>query len=565
MRARLIHIAQSCLLAACAAWLLSACYAEQDAQPVSAAAPVQVGFTLVTSSEGAATRHGEDESGSGYENYIDIANENFRFLLFDNGNKYLETFEPTSVRPADNSEYPQTYYVQGELSKPYSNFKLVVLANWPTYPDNLEAGTTTIADVCETATSVYPYAAGFSPSAENLIPMYGVATITQTLQPNLSTDLGTIDLLRAMSKIEVKCSDENFRLTGVTLHRYSKSGTCAPTGVDGTTTEWYNNEAIHLPDYVQIETTALPFEPVGNSYIVYVPEYKNVDAATPAYISVELETADGETVSLTGEPNIYFQDYDEEGKPQEGTDYDLLRNHWYSYDITHVENGTLTVQYRVMFWDEVESQIGWDVDGHFLMTAAGGDEDDATEGDAEAIYCMVCRPRYNEDYKDHSRLEANASSGASFSFTLTAPEGAVWKAHLSNTEYFQFSTGTWGSGSSKRYVSTGIARKDEYRINITAKNNWTEGDDFDAEANPGFSDNAQIYTDFWITVSLDGETEYVLEINPDNAVSNSKTFYENRRRFAGTNTHIRIWQLRALEEYAYDDLVEEWNYNPWWK
>lgn len=221
--------------------LLSACRQEQDGLAVAdeSAASVQVSFTLTTASGNASTRVGTDEPGTGYENYIDITNNNFRFLLFDkDNNTFVYSFTPQSVTPAGASgEYAQTYEVEGEMPEEYAdfNYKVVVLANWPTYPSENDLTGKTIQDICLAYT--YNYTDSFVPSESQLIPFYGVATISTTLRPDISTNLGTIDLLRALCKVEVKCSDNGFTLTGATLHRYSTQGMCAPLDV-------YNNTEI---------------------------------------------------------------------------------------------------------------------------------------------------------------------------------------------------------------------------------------------------------------------------------------------------------------------------------
>ena len=271
------------------AFTLGACNIMDDSpctdEPASVGTSVQVGFTLTTGEVSSRAVPEGEEPGSGYENYIDIEGEDFRILLFDAANKYLTTFEPTIIRATDDSQYPQTYYVEGELPEAYSNFKLVVLANWgkDAYPTNLEEGVTTIDKVC---TSTYTYNAANNtsiiPSAENKIPMYGVKTCTETLRADLLTDLGTVDLLRAMAKIEVKCSEslEDITLTGVTLHHYNTSGMCAPKEIYGNTTDWGVDtgtdcsHGIHLPENVT-QGESLSFNKVGESYIIYVPEFDN--------------------------------------------------------------------------------------------------------------------------------------------------------------------------------------------------------------------------------------------------------------------------------------------------
>lgn len=322
--------------------------------------PVQVGFTLTTGEVSSRAITEGVAEGTGYENYIDIENGDFRILLFDAANKYLTTFNPTIIRAMDNSQYPQTYYVEGELPEAYNNFKLVVLANWGTYPEVSESST--IESVCTDAASVYNYTADFTPSAENKIPMYGVRTCTETLRADLLTDLGTVDLLRAMAKIEVKCNAEGFKLSEVKLHRYNTQGYCAPTGVvDDTQNDWgyTDNEVckhkVHIPAN-SVSTSALNFEETEDGgFIAYVPEFDNTNVSERTYIEVSLVHADDETPVSLDETNIYFCLYDEEtGTPTENTDFDIVRNHWYTYTIKNVDDGKLILGFEILVkpWDE---------------------------------------------------------------------------------------------------------------------------------------------------------------------------------------------------------------------
>ena len=571
-----------------AALLLGACHSIMDDevcadQPSDTTTPVQIGFTLTTGDVSSRAITEGEEAGTGYENYIDIEDGDFRILLFDATNDtYLTTFEPTSIRPTDNTEYPQTYYVEGELSETYdNNFKLVVLANWGNYPEL--SATSTIESVCSDAASIFTYTAPFTPSATQRIPMYGVKLCTATLRPDLLTDLGQVDLLRAMAKIEVKCSAEGFELSGVKLHRYNTKGYCAPTGVyDDTKTDWNYDEdevcqhEVHIP-VNSVSTSQLDFEPTADGFIAYVPEFDNTtNTAERTYIEVSLIHTDDKSPVNLEETNIYFCLYDEEnGMPTQNTDFDIVRNHWYKYDITNVDDGKLIFQYRVRLWNVVESVIGWNPT-RFLLAAWNNEEadkkkaeTDATVGDNEAIYCFVCNPGYEDGVKDHTTLK-DGTSGAAFSFTLKVPKGATWKGYLTNNIDFYFSYSKYWD-ESKKAVSTGIARTDEYQIKIQARHAWTEYKDgsvpsFDA---PNTEDGKRfealqgkggIYTDFYIIVSPDGNksNDYKLKINPtDSGLDEDKTYFKNRRRFAGPDDyHVRIWQLKALNGKGYDELFE---------
>lgn len=573
-----------------AALLLGACNSIMDDEvcadrPSDTTTPVQIGFTLTTGDVSSRAITEGEEAGTGYENYIDIEGGDFRILLFDaTDDTYLTTFEPTSIRPTDNTEYPQTYYVEGELSETYdNNFKLVVLANWGNYPELSVAST--IESVCNDAASIFTYTAPFTPSATQRIPMYGVKLCTETLRPDLLTDLGQVDLLRAMAKIEVTCSAEGFKLSKVKLHRYNTSGYCAPTGVDeDTATDWkYEENAVcnhvtHIPEN-SVSTSELNFViPTENGFIAYVPEFDNkTNTEERSYIEVSLIHTDDKSPVNLEETNIYFCLYDEEnGTPTVNSDFDIVRNHWYKYDITNVDDGELIFQYRVRLWNVKESVIGWNPTG-FLLAAWNNEEGnkekaetDATIGDTEAVYCYVCNPGYNEEDKQYHTLK-DGTSGAAFSFTLQVPAGATWKGYLMNDEDFYFSYSQYWDGT-KHAVSTGIARKDEYQIKIQARHAWTEYEDgsvpsFDApntEDGNRFDDlqgKGGIYTDFYIIVSPDGNesNDYKLKINPNNAVKEDKTYYKNRRRFAGPDEyHVRIWQLKAKDGIAnYGELFND--------
>lgn len=565
------------------AFTLGSCNIMDDSpctdEPASVGTSVQVGFTLTTGEVSSRAVPEGEEPGSGYENYIDIEGEDFRILLFDAANKYLTTFEPTIIRATDDSQYPQTYYVEGELPEAYSNFKLVVLANWgkDAYPTNLEEGVTTIDKVC---TSTYTYNAANNtsiiPSAENKIPMYGVKTCTETLRADLLTDLGTVDLLRAMAKIEVKCSEslEDITLTGVTLHHYNTSGMCAPKEIYGNTTDWGVDtgtdcsHGIHLPENVT-QGESLSFNKVGESYIIYVPEFDNkTTGVTKSYISVSMEHADGSPVNLEN-TDIYFGEYNNEGTLIENTDFDIVRNHWYTYTINKVDDGKLIFQYRVKKWNVEASQIGWNATATLAAWNSKSPKEpnltDATVGDEEAVLCYVINPRYNSA---HDGLEAKKSSYAGFYFQLKEPKGAVWKAHLSDPN-FRFGTGKYDfEGTDDKFcASTGIAREEPYQIQIMAPNSWTEGSGFNGELTSwGREHNGQeIKTKFWITISLDGVNEYPLIINP--VIEDLKTHYNTGRRFAGDNDYeIVLWQLKALETpNDFIELLEHYNYNEWWK
>ena len=332
----------------------------------------------------------------------------------------------------------------------------------------------------------------------------------------------------------------------------------------------------------------------------------------------------------------------------------IARNEWNKIYARVKSDGQLTLQYKVLPWNKVESAIGYapepisttdspfgnptefnnfladshhyillpleayddDEDNYYVTTQALFNHlyENPNEGDNEARLCILTRPTYDTS-KQYVDLKTG-SAGARYFFMLTGPEGATWEAHLTNKEDFMFSdsestdfaknTDDFGNGK-VRMVTHGIARKKPYIIQIIAKNLYTgyepgmSGEttgDFDVD---GFehehisSDKWESYfgddyltdwgadkwynkkvveTEFWITVKLADGVEYDLTINPsyseNKKIGNQKFPFLKKRRYAGSNTRIKIRQVRAqygienLEDLAKHDSDNWWQINKDW-
>lgn len=214
-----------------------------------------------------------------------------------------------------------------------------------------------------------------------------------------------------------------------------------------------------------------------------------------------------------------------------------------------LQGGALCLDWQVMPWNKVTSEISWS-NVNCQMFAWHESSPSATTGDEEGKFCLVNYPRYETD--KHNSLVAK-SSGAAYYIKVDGPTGLVWKAHLTNTDDFTFSYSS-SIAEETNCVSTGIARKDPYQIKVEAVNPWTEGTLFD-QLTPWATGKGSnpVYTDLYVTVSLDGIHEYEVEINPNDAGG----MYKNGRKFAGTNTRIRIFQLQAFKNKGYDVLQKE--------
>lgn len=212
-----------------------------------------------------------------------------------------------------------------------------------------------------------------------------------------------------------------------------------------------------------------------------------------------------------------------------------------------LQGGALCLDWQVMPWNKVTSEISWSNVKCEMYAWQTGETLNPQKGDAEGLYCLVNYPRYQDE--GHKYLETK-TSGAAYYFKVESPAGLVWKAHLTNPDEFAFNYGKSIEGSTN-CVSTGIARTDPYQIKVEAKNAWTNGTSWTDLTDWAIGKGSNpVYTDLYVTVSLDGIHEYEVEINPDNAGG----MYQKGRKFAGTNTRIRIFQLQATKGTAYDKL-----------
>lgn len=211
-----------------------------------------------------------------------------------------------------------------------------------------------------------------------------------------------------------------------------------------------------------------------------------------------------------------------------------------------LQGGALCLDWQVMPWNKVTSEISWSNVNCEMFAWQTGSTLKPKEGDAEGLYCLVNYPRYKDT--EHEILE-DKKSGAAFYIKVDGPTGLVWKAHLTNPTEFAFNYDK--STESTNCVSTGIARKDPYQIKVEAVNPWTTNASWDQLTEWATGKGSKpVCTDLYVTVSLDGIHEYEVVINPDNAGG----MYQKGRKFAGTNTRIRIFQLQATKGTAYDKL-----------
>lgn len=293
---------------------------------------------------------------------------------------------------------------------------------------------------------------------------------------------------------------------------------------------------------------------------VYLPRLNRIASSTDDYYLFEADANEMQVVI-----NYRINNGEEKESEPLVLNKDVIRNH-YVVITGKVKGGILELEYLALQWENTSSAIAWNA----TPTVAAWNSDDydapyedAAKGDEEASYCYVVYPRYANN--EHTQLETStheANKGetvpsyAGFYFKLDAPDGAVWTAHLINETDFRFGRGQYNAGNERRFcVSTGIARDEPYQIQITANNAWTDVNFNNLEwGNQVEQSGREVFTEFYITVSLDGMEDYELVINPENAVTN--THWKDGRRFAGTDTRIYLWQFKATNGDNFTQIVK---------
>ena len=331
---------------------------EDGTMPAPPADGQQLGIVLRVPSH--APQEGEYEPGSTYENYIDMSSDAYRIYFFDaTANTFIARFEAADVVPVEGTDYVD-YTLLGKVPDErvaHSDFKIVILANWPEYGDAaLTAGTTTIEDICNADWAQFDCLTDFNLGPDNLIPFYGVHTYENvTFKPGVATLLDEpITLLRAMAKVEVILeTDDYFNLAfdWVRMNRYNQTGYCAPVADseddydhNGDWNEDYA-ESLHLVEGGGTGTD-LPFlkvsreegaanatgdKTITEKWIAYLPEYDNKNAGDDyACIEAKFNIQVGNDEPHT----IYFSNYTNGKTDNDAANrLDIERNNLYRFHV----------------------------------------------------------------------------------------------------------------------------------------------------------------------------------------------------------------------------------------
>ena len=317
---------------------------------------VKVTFTIAMGSPESGSRAdiGSNDPWGNYDSEVE-GNETMGNRYFDNKiepNKLQVIICDASYNPIVEVEkllYTQTatnvYTFTGSFTAEMSannSYKIVVFANCPDVTIS-EGATASIWD------TYIPMQMPTSGKTEDLtsIPMWGVRTITgYAFTPGTNTNIGTIFVLRAMAKVEIELDEaiaDEYSLTGAKFNTYNKYVNCIPKGYNGYT---YNNGTEDVvvtvgktEDLRTISTfnpnsttsgTELSFMTVieNRRLVAYVPEYDN-DGSLKMTVNLKKGTQDEKDY------DILFNDL----SAATTTPFDVIRNHYYKYTITGVNDG----------------------------------------------------------------------------------------------------------------------------------------------------------------------------------------------------------------------------------
>ena len=343
-------------LVAFAVWLLvamlalSSCIMDDGSGDVApdTDAGVQVGLHISLGTPAGAAKvpagNYDDATATAYENFIDIENGGYRVLFFDMDNRYLATFEPQKFTALGSDRLTsKTYEVTGKVDADMpSNFKVVVLANWPSYPQNLVRGVTTVADICSADNARFSYHSIYQLSPSELIPMYGIKECKNvTLRDKIIVSLGTVHLLRAMAKVEVLGTEGPWTIEEVKLHNYNGFGYCAPADVfneaDYVRYDYALdfNTNIHIPTGAFMQSALSLGEVASGHFVIYVPEYQNtlngIGIGNKATLGIRFKERTDKEYAVDFK---YYQS--PSADVTEGTPFDIRRNYDYRFVIHKV-------------------------------------------------------------------------------------------------------------------------------------------------------------------------------------------------------------------------------------
>lgn len=359
-----------------------------------------------------------------------LSPSDMRVMVFDGSGALLTSVSPGGldykVDPTANDGYyslsvffTSPYFGQYDATDDVSFF-VVILANlesiggsYTTFPYS----STLYHNVQESFTM----SPEWFPAADRGIPMYGFQSFrvkkSQLTQSESFTPIGTISMLRAVSKVEVYDKIVNAkvgadglkypRVTGVEMISWVDDGYLAPRSTDYP----LGLSSANIPPFATAATRSVRGVPVDGTFRFYCPEAKLKDMRFR--VAALLEPG-GETQYYEVSLGQYEADY--------GT-ADMVRNHIYRFEV-HAVNTVAELTVTAADWDtgvdeyELKDVVSMEPDGYLEWSSIYPDDFSVTTVTYGGI-----------EEKQLSML--NATSGyATGTFHIQSPKGSRWKAYF---------------------------------------------------------------------------------------------------------------------------------------
>ena len=288
-----------------------------------------------------------DEPGSEMENSIDLSR--FHVVFYQPNQQMAGILQNMVLVHLGGNIYRLT----GSL--PVSNKvlvgnhfegKMVVYANFNMSSDDLQKGYNDEI----IAQKAFDYEAN-----PEYLPMWGVKKVDFTLAAGKCQDFSDIDLLRAVAKVKVNLSNDmknnGWSIYSMQLFNYNNKGYCMPGKYTDCeqTASLTHEEFSHFYDTKQSGGITLT-----DNMPINLPEYQNTgrNEADKCIIKVKLARNGSVEQDASGKEKEYtlrFVDYT--GGAEGTTIQDIVRDHYYTFEVYKGSNGQNLVKLTVRKWN----------------------------------------------------------------------------------------------------------------------------------------------------------------------------------------------------------------------
>ena len=351
------------------------------------------------------------------------------------------------------------------------------------------------------------------------IPMWGVLEADMTpLIDGGSLDLGVIWLLRAAAKIEVRLSEKEkakgTEICSASLKYYNQTGYSLPSGAMQTddTRNLDQEECIKVYRHAAVNLPLIKDEDTGDYYI-YVTEYDNINYPEERNrISIEFNV---------GGQVKYFQDAISfcryaDGELQPGSDYSIVRNHIYDFEILSIAGSNLILEYTVADWEAEDWGTGLDYEEHELTYPTYHNpvvpyEYLASSSEEQISYEIQQDPVM---YYNAGQVESGAFECF---FQIIAPEDVQWKpVFMGSKENYRIRVYRHSNGSSDELLFDTGDDDLQTDLGVTENNQWfrilvfpLSNDGADATSIDFGLSYYQEWTDQYINLYINGEYDNI--------------------------------------------------------